>query len=195
MGMQIIRKKDKRVIRAFTHKLADIPDGITVSVADFAGKVLTEGTAVGRDATGLGHIIKVAALTADATATATTYDVAKGHDFKTGDVVMLKEGGKASTITAIVATDATKDTITVAATLGVAATVAAGDVLYQADAESTGTASKFKYNPLALVGESYDVEAGSNLVVNAWTIAQIREANIRPLGAAVKAKLTGIQCI
>lgn len=193
MGLQITRKKDTRVIRAFTHKIADIPDGVTVSVADLSQKVLSEGTAVGKDAAGLYHVVKVAVLVAIAAADATTYDVAKGHDFKVGDFIMLKEGGKAYAITAIDTSDATKDVITVGTTLGAAA--AKGDAIYHADAESAGTASKFKYAPLALVGESYDVEPGSNLVVNAWTIGQIREANIKPLGAAVKAKLTGIQFI
>ena len=45
------------------------------------------------------------------------------------------------------------------------------------------------------MGESYDIKAGSNMVVNAWTIAQIREANIPAIGAEIKAKLTGIQFI
>lgn len=192
MGLQITRKKDTRVVRAFTHKIADIPGGVTVSVAELSQKVLAEGTAIGKDAAGLYHVVKVAVLVATAAADATTYDVAKGHDFKKGDFIMLKEGGKAYAITAIDASDATKDVITVGTTLGAAAK---GDAIYHADAESAGTASKFKYAPLALVGESYDVEPGSNLVVNAWTIGQIREANIKPLGAAVKAKLTGIQFI
>lgn len=193
MGLQITRKKDTRVIRAFTHKIADIPDGVTVSVADLSQKVLSEGTAIGKDAAGLYHVVKVAVLVATAAADATTYDVAKGHDFKVGDFIMLKEGGKAYAITAIDTSDATKDVITVGTTLGAAA--AKGDAIYHADAESADAASKFKYAPLALVGESYDVQPGSNLVVNAWTIGQIREANIKPLGAAVKAKLTGIQFI
>lgn len=193
MGLQITRKKDTRVVRAFTHKIADIPGGVTVSVAELSQKVLAEGTAIGKDAAGLYHVVKVAVLVATAAADATTYDVAKGHDFKKGDFIMLKEGGKAYAITAIDASDATKDVITVGTTLGAAA--AKGDALYQADAESAATASKFKYAPFALVGESYDVEPGSNLVVNAWTIGQIREANIKPLGAVVKAKLTGIQFI
>ena len=47
----------------------------------------------------------------------------------------------------------------------------------------------------SLVGESYDVDALSNHIVNAWTIGQIRESNIPPIGAEVKAKLTGIQFI
>jgi hypothetical protein len=193
MGLHIDRKRDTRVVRAFTHKIADIPDGVTVSGADFAQKILTEGTAIGKDASGLYHIVKVAALTAAATATATTYDVAKGHNFKVGDFIMLKEGGKAYAISAIDTSDAAKDVITVGTTLGAAAAV--GDAIYQAAVESAGTASAFKYAPFALVGESYDVEPGHNIVVNAWTIAQIREANIKPLGAVVKAKLTGIQFI
>lgn len=193
MGLKIERKKDTRVVRAFTHKIADIPDGVTVSGADFVQKILTEGTAIGKDANGLYHIVKTAALTAAATATATTYNVAKGHNFKVGDFIMLKEGSKAYAISAIDTSAADQDVITVATTIGAAAAI--GDAIYEAAAESAGTTSAFRYTPFALVGESYDVEPGSNIVVNAWTIAQIREANIKPLGAAVKAKLTGIQFI
>jgi len=37
--LKIDRKKDNRVIRAFTHKVADIPNGITVSADDLTQKV------------------------------------------------------------------------------------------------------------------------------------------------------------
>jgi hypothetical protein len=194
MSLTIKRQKDTRVVRAFLHKLADIPDGVTVASADFTQKKLSEGTAIGKDANGLYHVVKVAALTAAATATATTYNVEKGHNFKVGDFIMLKEGGKAYAITAIdTTTNTSHDVITVGTTLGV--TGAIGDAIYQAAAESADTTSKFLYEPSALVGESYDVEAESNLIVNAWLIGVIREANIKPLGSAVKAKLTGIQFI
>lgn len=194
MGLTIKKQKDKRVIRAFTHKLADIPDGITVSSKDFTQKKLAEGTPVGLGENGLYHIVKVAVLTTAATATATTYNVQKGHNFKVGDFIMLKEGGKAYAITAIDATtNSTNDVITVGTTLGVAGTI--GDAIYQAAAESAGTSSKFLYEPKALVGESYDVEDLNNLIVNAWTIGQIREANIPGIGSAVKAKLPGISFI
>lgn len=194
MGLTIKKKKDERVIRAFTHKLADIPDGITVSAKDFTQKKLAEGTPVGKGENGLYHIVKVAILTAAATATATTYNVQKGHNFKVGDFIMLKEGGKAYAITAIdTTTNSTNDVITVGTTLGVAGAI--GDAIYQAAAESAGTSSKFLYEPKALVGESYDVEDLSNLIVNAWTIGQIRESNIPGVGSAVKAKLTGISFI
>lgn len=192
--LKIDRKKDNRVIRAFTHKLADIPNGITVSAADLTQKVLHEGTPVGKDENGLYHVVKVAVLSADATNTATAYTVKKGHNFKVGDVVMLATGSKAYTITEIAtnADDATSDDLTVDTTLGVAAK--AGDSLYLA-AEAGASGAAFKYAPVALVGESYDVDALSNHIVNAWTIGQIRESNIPPIGAEVKAKLTGIQFI
>jgi hypothetical protein len=192
--LKIDRKKDNRVIRAFTHKLADIPNGITVSAADLTQKVLHEGTPVGKDENGLYHVVKVAVLSADATNTATAYTVKKGHNFKVGDVVMLATGSKAYTITEIAtnADDATSDDLTVDTTLGTAAK--AGDSLYLA-AEAGASGAAFKYAPVALVGESYDVDALSNHIVNAWTIGQIRESNIPPIGAEVKAKLTGIQFI
>lgn len=192
--LKIDRKKDNRVIRAFTHKLADIPNGITVSAADLTQKVLREGTPVGKDENGLYHVVKVAVLSADATNTATAYTVKKGHNFKVGDVVMLATGSKAYTITEIAtnADDATSDDLTVDTTLGTAAK--AGDSLYLA-AKAGASGSAFKYAPVALVGESYDVDELSNHIVNAWTIGQIRESNIPPIGAEVKAKLTGIQFI
>lgn len=189
--LRIDRKKDNRVIRAFTHKLADIPNGITVSAADLTQKVLHEGTPVGKDENGLYHVVKVAVLSADATNTATAYTVKKGHNFKVGDVVMLATGSKAYTITEIAtnASDATSDDLTVDTTLGTAAK--AGDAIYNA-AKARASGSAFKYEPIALVGESYDVEALSNHIVNAWTIGQIRESNIPPVGSAVKAKLPGM---
>jgi hypothetical protein len=189
--LRIDRKKDNRVIRAFTHKLADIPNGITVSAADLTQKVLHEGTPVGKDENGLYHVVKVAVLSADATNTATAYTVKKGHNFKVGDVVMLATGSEAYTITGIAtnASDATSDDLTVDTTLGTAAK--AGDAIYNA-AKAGASGSAFKYEPIALVGESYDVEALSNHIVNAWTIGQIRESNIPPVGSAVKAKLPGM---
>lgn len=189
--LKIDRKKDNRVIRAFTHKLADIPNGITVSAADLTQKVLHEGTPVGKDENGLYHVVKVAVLSAAATNTATAYTVKKGHNFKVGDVVMLATGSKAYAITGIAtnADDATSDDLTVDTTLGTAAK--AGDSLYLA-AKAGASGSAFKYAPVALVGESYDVDELSNHIVNAWTIGQIRESNIPPIGAEVKAKLTGM---
>lgn len=195
MGLQIQRQKDVRVNRAFTHKLADIPNGVTVSAADLTQAVLAEGTPVGKDAaTGLFHVVKCAKLAANAADNATTYVVKKGHNFKVADVIMLGANKKAYAITAIATNsdDATCDNITVGTTLGVAAT--AGDPIYQA-AAAGASGSAFKYEPVALVGESYDVKALSNHVVNAWTIGQVKESNIPFCGSEIKSKLAGIRFI
>lgn len=194
--LTITKKKDVRVVRAFTHKLADIPNGVTVSENDFVNnRVLSEGTAIGKNpATGLYHIIKMAILTAAASNTDTTYTVAKGHDLKVGDYIMLKEAGAAYAITAITtnATDATSDDIEVGTTLGAAA--AKGTAIYQSG-KTGATNSAFIYPPVALVGESYDVAQLTNRLVNAVTIGQVREANIPELGAVLKAKFPLIKFI
>jgi hypothetical protein len=53
--------------------LADIPDGVTVSSSDLAGKRLLEGTPVGgKDSDGIYHVVKVAALAVDVVASATS---------------------------------------------------------------------------------------------------------------------------
>ncbi|MDR1371922.1 MAG: hypothetical protein LBJ17_02175 [Dysgonamonadaceae bacterium] len=187
MGLTIQRKKDERVIRAFTHKLADIPDGVTVSVADFTQKKLFEGTPVGKDENGLYHIVKTAKVRTAADANATTYQVEKGHNFKVGD--FLGNAAKAYAITAIDTSNASYDVLTVGTTLGAAAV---GHVLFEGD-KAAASGVTYKYAPVALVGESYDVDSQSNLVVNAWTIAQIREANVVvPIGTNIKDALKGI---
>lgn len=100
-------------------------------------KFCTKVRPVGKDENGLYHVVKVAVLTDDATNSATTYTVKKGHNFKVGDVLMLAPGGAAYAITAIATNsgDGSKDDLTVGTTLGVAAK--AGDSLYLA-AEARG---------------------------------------------------------
>lgn len=191
--MQITRKKDKRTVSAFTHKLADIPSGVTVSVASLGGSILREGTPIAKGGdSGLNQVVKVAALSEATTEDAAVYSVAKGHHFKVGDVVMLETGAKASAIVSIAPnTDKVSDDITVTATLGNAE---AGACLYQAKVASTTTTSAFKYKAYALVGESYDVIGGDNLMINVVTIGQIREANIPAIGE-VKSQVSGITFI
>ena len=193
--LTIKKAKDSRVVRAFTHKVADIPNGVTVGTAEFAQNILREGTALGKDpATGLYHPVKAAALTKAAAAADTELVVKKGHDFKVGDFIMLKPGAKAYAITAIATndTDSTSDDLTVGTALGAAAK---GAGIYQAEAEAAGTQSKFKFEPVGLVGESYDIEPGTNHLVNLVTIGQVRESNIPALGSEVKAKLPHINFI
>ena len=179
MGLTIEKKKGVKRSRAVTHNLADIPGGVCIDTSEITQPTLAEGTAVGKDANGLYHIIKTATLAANAANDATTYTVKKGHNFKVGDVIMLKTKGKAYAISAIAtnATDANADDLTVGTTLGVTATT--GDVVFQAAAVGASN-SAFKYTPLGIINTSYDVEP--NLFVAVTTIGQVEGAKIEPLG-------------
>lgn len=179
MGFIIEKKQGVRRSRAVTHNLADIPGGVCIDTSELTQPTLAEGTAVGKDSNGLWHVCKTAVLAANAANDATTYTVKKGHNFKVGDVIMLKTKGKAYSITAIATnqSDANADDFTVGTTLGVAATT--GDVVFQG-ASAVASNSAFKYTPLGIINTSYDVEP--NLFVAVTTIGQVEGAKIEPLG-------------
>jgi len=191
----IQQKKNDRVVRCFTHKLADIAGGVNIATSDLTQDTLPEAVAIGKDTNGLFHVVKTAELAANATSSATTYTVKKGHNFKVGDFVMLATGAKSYAITAITTNSGNSayDDITVGTTLGKAAT--AGESIMQANAESS-SASAFKYAPVALTGEGYDVKQGQNIFANAWLIGVVKEAALQlPIPAAIKNALTGIQFV
>lgn len=194
MGFKRIkREQDERTAHACTNNLADIPNGVTVCVADLIpGVPLREGTAIAPDEAGLYHVVKTASVVEAATTTATAYKVAKGHHFKVGDFVMFKTGAKSYAITAIDTTPATFDTITVGTTLGAAIPI--GGTLTQAKAESA-TTSAFKYAPFAVCGDSYPVEALSNTAVAAVTFGQFKAALCPPISDDIKAALPTIKFI
>ena len=194
----ITLKSDSRVLRAFVHKLADIPNGVTVATTELVnGGILPEGAIVGKDSsTGVYHLIKTAVLAANAANDATTYTVKKGHHFKVGDFISAGIGKKAYAITAIATNsgDATCDDLSVGTTLGVA--ISAGEAIVQAAAQATGNTSALKYAaPYAVVGDSYNVVAGTNIFAQAWLIGVIKGALAPAAPADVIAKVPGVQFI
>ena len=114
--------------------------------------------------------------------------MAKGHGFKANEFIALAVGSTSKKINSIDTSNAEYDTLTLAATLGAALT--AGDVLPQAS--SAAASAALPYAPVAMLGESYDVVQGENLWANAVTIGQVKESNIPPIAADIKAKLTGV---
>lgn len=191
--MRYQRKQDERVAHACINNLADIPNGVTVVVADLIpGVPLREGSIISPDEAGFYHLLKTAAVVEAATATATEYKVAKGHHFKVGDFVMFKTGAKSYAITAIDTTSPTFDKFTVGTTLGAAIPV--GGTLTQAKGESA-TVSAFKYPPFAACGDSYPVEALTNTPVAAVTFGQFRAALCPPLSDDIKAALPTLKFI
>ena len=124
------------------------------------------------------------------TATDTAITVRKGHNFKVGECVFAKTGGKCYTIQTIATsgTDNALDVITLNTTLGVAISV--GAVIVQGEKEGASVGA-YKYAPIGLLGESYDVETLSNMPANVVTIGQITAAKIAPLGIVAES-LKGI---
>lgn len=191
--LQITRKQDKRIVRACTHNLADIPNGVTVSVADLiAGGVIPEGAFIGADSAGLYHLIKTAKIIEAASSSATDYKVAKGHHFKVGDFVAPDAGAQSYAITAIDSTTSgAYDVITVATTLGKA--LNEGDALVQVAAAASKAV--FQYVPKAVLGDSYPVEALSNHTAVAVTIGQFKAALAPVSTAALRAALPTVNFI
>ena len=185
MALKIDRKKDNRVVKCVLHRVADIPGGVTVSVADLGGSALFEGTPIGKGSNGMYKVCKTAQIITEATATATTYEVAKGHHFKVGDR-FATESCNGQAITVIDKSDIAKDTITVGTTLG--AIIPAGTCAF----ESSGGNKTVKVKPIAFAGSNEDVEAGSNLFVSAWLFGVINESNAPIVNDTIKATLKGV---
>ena len=174
MSLTIKKREDKRVISAFSHKLAHIPNGVTVQSSDISQPVLYMCTPIGKDSDGNYRIIKTAKVATNVASDATVIPVLKGHNFKVGDKVFAAKGGKSYAITAITtnATDSSLDDIAVGTALGV---LSIGSVII--DGKSTGaTAGDFKYSPVAMVGSNYDVADLDNLICEAVTMGQVISA-------------------
>lgn len=185
MSLTIKRKKDNRVVKCILHRVADIPGGVTVSVANLGGSALFEGTPLAVGDNGLYVVCKTAQIVTAATATATTYEVAKGHHFKVGDR-FATDACNGQLITAIDKSDPAKDVITVGTTLGAAIT--AGTCAF----ESKGADKTLKNTPVAIAGSNYDVENPDNLFVDAWVMAVVRKSNAPVVNNAILTALKNI---
>ena len=186
--LTITRKKDNRIVKCILHRVADIPGGVTVKVADLGGSALFEGTPLGKGANGLFQVVKTAQIITKASDNATSYDVAKGHHFKVGDYFATADCN-GQQITAIDKSNAAKDVITVGTTLG--AEITAGTCAF----ESKSGEKTPKYAPIAVAGTNHDVEPSTNLFVDAWVIGVIYENNAPIVNDAIKTALRGVQYI
>jgi len=188
MGLKIERKNDARFVKPILNRVADIPGGVTIQTSVLGGAALLEGTPIGPVANGMYGVCKTAKLVTDAANNAVVYEVAKGHHFKVGDLLAVV-GGNGKAITAIdKTTNADKDVITVATTLGVALPAANGVVLFQ----SAGANQTLLVVPNSIAGSSYDVETTNNMFVDAWLIAAIKAVNAPGADATVKTALKGV---
>jgi hypothetical protein len=132
-----------------------------------------------------------AIVQADATDSATSIYVEKGHIIEVGDAVCKEEDVKATVVSAIDRSAADRDKLTVTA-LGYA--LSAGDTLQIAKAAADEAVLKpfyagGKYDAWAITGTNVRVTAGTNIVVDAITHAVVKGTNYP---AFVAEKLKGI---
>ncbi len=132
-----------------------------------------------------------AIVQANATDSATSIYVEKGHIIEVGDAVCKAEGVKATAVSAIDRSAADRDKLTVTA-LGYA--LVAGDTLQIAKAAADEAELKpfyagGKYDAWAITGTNVRVVAGTNIVVDAITHAVVKGTNYP---AFVADKLKGI---
>lgn len=187
MAMTVRRVKDVETPRILMHKIADIRGGVSVKTSELGGDYLPEGAVLAAAVNGVCPVVKVgkvAAATSD-----TTLKLEKYHNFKVGDFVMAKDGGKAVTISAIDASAKKYDILTLSAALEA---LEQGSYVAEAKAAATGSSgskAELKYIPQSIVGTGKVVERNSNLITDAWVIGVT--ANY-PLPDFIASKLKGI---
>lgn len=162
--LKIDRNNDSRVIKAILHRLADIPGGVTVSVADLGGSALVEGTPIYVGANGLYNVMKTGKVVTEYSS-GTSLEIAKGSHFKVGDKIANEAGTVTATISAIDKSNASKDVLTISGALGVTlavgakivlcttATVQHGAVAYGAHSTTTVTQIKVDKGHTLAVGD------------------------------------------
>ena len=185
MSMTVKRRRDDNFPRAVVHKVADIRGGVSVDTKELGGDILLEGTPLSAPENGVCHAVKIARVVGDVGATEKSVKIAKGHNFRVDDVVMVDEAKVATKISKIDTEAKDYDTITIKAALG---ELTKGAILVEAKEESAN-ASALKYQPVAISGQNVVIEPKSNLIVDAWVFA-VTTGHALP--ACIRKSLTGV---
>jgi hypothetical protein len=198
MSFQIRKTSETKEALCIQKVHEDIPGGVLMVAAALKSGTMEipAGTVIGEDTASPGHwyIIKSVKLHADATNSATTYQVKKNHQLKVGNIITTKDvaSTKGYAITAIDTSNADYDVLTVGTTLGTAMTAANGVVLIEIAAQdATGGAGVPKYTPKAVTRDTVDVDASLNNVwVGAITMGTFVESLLPyPVNTDLKTRL------
>lgn len=185
MAMTVKRRRDDNFPRVVVHKMADISGGVSVDTKELGGDILLEGTPLSAPVNGICHAVKIARVVGDVGATEKSVKIAKGHNFRVNDVVMIDEAKVATKISKIDDTAKDYDTITIKAELG---ELKKGSILVEAKEESAN-ASELKYQPVAISGQKVVIVPKSNLIVDAWVFA-VTTGHALP--SCIRKSLTGV---
>lgn len=178
--MNVVKSTEYQYMPFIVKELEDHVGGVSIVLTDLRTDVgvVPPGAFIGIDADGKGHVLKSAALLADAANNATTLRIPKTHQFKTGMFVTSKdkESVKAYAITGIDTTNAAYDTITVGTTLGVA--LVTGDNLVEVKAEdAVGGAGEVMYTPVG-ISKREIITTGSTASVGVLVRGTVNVANM-----------------
>lgn len=148
--MQFKRESEYQLLPFLVKFVAGYPSGLTLAVDDISlTDELPGGALIAEDSNGHGRLVKTAKIHADAADNATTYQVEKGHPFKTGQhVVDTKLTGAARTINSINRDNSDYDVLTLSATLGIE--LLEDSVIIEAEAVATATNGVLKYKPMGV---------------------------------------------
>lgn len=141
--LKIERRSDSRVIKAILHRIADIPAGVTVNVANLGGTLLQEGTPVCEGSGGLYEVLKTGKVVTEYV-NGTSLEIAKGHHFKVSDKIANEAGTMYANIAAIdKTTNADKDVVTLTAQFSAGLAVGAKLILVTVVTNATHTGAAY----------------------------------------------------
>lgn len=150
---QIQQNVTADLAKVVVNRISDVRGGVSIdNTALVAGKYVLEGTPLTAPVNGKRKPCKQAILLDGSTTTSAVVDSVT-NQFKVGDFVAVKTGGKAYAITAITTADG-KDTMTIGTAIDA---VNVGDIIFQAAAQSATTTSAVLNVPDVILKNHYKV--------------------------------------
>jgi len=190
MGLQPVKTTVNGGVPVFQSRLENAMGGFVLDDSTLtAGNTVKAGHPLGYDeTTRKAKVVKLAKVYENATNSATTIKVYKGHHFKVGDYIAKTVGSAAYAVTAIDTSNAAYDSFTVGTTLGVVLT-ADTDVLFQSSATGASAAA-YSVTAKGLLYE--DTEVGSNVSLSVVIRGTVYERRAPAVTAVVKTALPHI---
>ena len=160
---QITTTSDILVKKNIINRVADIPGGISMVLSTLVvGNIVPQASPVSAPTSGKRSLCKSAKINGSAASTTVFPIDEKIHNFKVGNFVCRKEGGKAYAITSI--TNASGiDTVTV----GTAIDADVDGWIYEATDEQATTGSTFKNQPDAILKNAFEVPSATQVIFTA----------------------------
>lgn len=194
--MYLKREREFQYAPGIEKIIEDVQGGGTIARAELKGLIdeLPPLAVVGKDESGLYHVVKTAFVKTVAAADAVIIQIEKKHLFQVGEAVTI--GGSldraSDVITAINRSNANYDELTIAGAIGAAKE---GDVLVLVEGKAAAKAAKFKYVPEVVTMNKVDVTVAnqtSGLLVRGTVNESVMPY---PIDEAVKASLRFIRFV